>query len=61
MIRKEIFEKLHFMLDNAIGCPLGSIFEVKGGKLTRVDAKEDVDELLMAKDNIGKYRLNPDW
>ncbi|CAH3150084.1 unnamed protein product [Porites lobata] len=47
--RKEVFEKLHFMLDNAIGCPLGSIFEVKGGKLNRLEGKEDVDELLVAK------------
>ncbi|XP_078349734.1 tRNA (adenine(58)-N(1))-methyltransferase non-catalytic subunit TRM6-like [Oculina patagonica] len=49
--RKEIFEKLHFTLDSAIGCPLGSIFEVKGGKLSILDTTEDVDELLMAKDN----------
>lgn len=47
--RKEVFEKLHFSLDNAIGSPLGSIFEVKGGKLSRIDAKDDVDELLVAK------------
>lgn len=59
-IRKEIFEKLHFTLDSAIGCPLGSIFEVKGGKLNILDATEDVDELLMARDNSGKHRLNPD-
>lgn len=58
-IRKEIFEKLHFTLDSAIGCPLGSIFEVKGGKLSILDTTEDVDELLMAKDNSGKYRWNP--
>lgn len=50
--RKELFEKLHFSLDSAIGCPLGSIFEVKGGKLSRLDAKEDVDELLVANKSI---------
>lgn len=55
-----MFEKLHFTLDSAIGYPLGSIFEVKGGKLSILDVREDVDELLMAKDNIGKHRFNPD-
>lgn len=50
----ELFEKLHFTLDNAIGCALGSLFEVKGGKLKRLDTEEDVDELLVAKGNIGK-------
>ena len=49
-----MFEKLHFSLDNAIGCPLGSIFEVKGGKLCRLDPKEDVDELLTAKHDNGR-------
>jgi len=55
MIRKETFERLHFTLDSAIGCPLGSTFEVKGGKLSRFDAEQDVDELLKPKNNIGKY------
>jgi len=55
LIRKETFERLHFTLDSAIGCPLGSTFEVKGGKLSRFDAEEDVDELLKPKDNIGNY------
>lgn len=50
--RREAFEKLHFTLDNAIGCPLGSLFEVKGGKLNRLDLTEDVNELLSAKDNV---------
>ena len=44
------------MLDNAIGCPLGSIFEVKGGKLSRLEGKEDVDELLVAKPDSGKLK-----
>lgn len=52
--RKEAFDKLHFTLDNAIGLPLGSLFEVKGGKLNRLDLTEDVDELLAAKDDVGK-------
>ena len=51
--RKETFEKSHFFLDNAIGCPLGSIFEVKGSKLSRLDTKEDVDELLIATHDTG--------
>ena len=51
--RKETFEKSHFFLDNAIGCPLGSIFEVKGSKLRRLDTKEDVDELLIATHDTG--------
>ena len=55
MIRKETFERLHFTLDSAIGCPLGSTFEVKGSKLSRYDAEEDVDELLRPKNIIGKY------
>ena len=55
MIRKETFERTHFTLDSAIGCPLGSTFEVKGGKLSKFDAEEDVDELLKPKSNIGKY------
>jgi len=44
------------MLDNAISCPLGSIFEVKGGKLNRLEGKEDVDELLVAKPDSGKLK-----
>ena len=55
MIRKETFERLHFTLDSAIGCLLGSTFEVKGGKLSRFNAEEDVDELLKPKNNIGEY------
>lgn len=55
--RKEAFDKLHFTLDNAIGLPLGSLFEVKGGKLNRLDLTEDVDELLAAKDDVGKWGL----
>jgi len=55
MIRKEAFERLHFALDSAIGCPLGSTFEVKGGKLSRLDAEEDEDELLKPKNSVGKY------
>lgn len=55
MIRKEAFERSHFTLDSAIGCPLGSTFEVKGGKLSRFDAEEDEDELLKPKNNVGKY------
>jgi len=53
VIRKESFERLHFTLDSAVGCPLGSRFEVKGGKLSRLDAEEDEDELLKPKNSIG--------
>ena len=49
-----MFEKQHFSLDNAIGCPLGSVFEVKGSKLCRVEAEEEVDDLLIARDNTGE-------
>ena len=31
------------------------MFEVKGDKLKRVELHEDVDELLLAKGNIGWY------
>ena len=55
MIRKEAFERLHFTLDSAIGCPLGSTFEVKGGKLSRLDSEEDEDELLKPKNSVGRY------
>lgn len=56
--RKETFEKSHFFLDNAIGCPLGSIFEVKGSKLCRLDTREDVDELLIATHDTGDEDKN---
>lgn len=56
--RKEAFDKLHFTLDNAIGLPLGSLFEVKGGKLNRLDLTEDVDELLAAKDDVADDKSN---
>ena len=32
--RKVVLQKLRFVLDNAIGCPYGSIFEVKDGQLS---------------------------
>jgi len=56
--RKETFERLHFTLDSAIGCPLGSTFEVKGGKLSRFDAEQDVDELLKPKTNTEDDKNN---
>lgn len=56
--RKETFERSHFTLDSAIGCPLGSTFEVKGGKLSRFDAEEDVDELLKPKNNVEDDKNN---
>lgn len=49
-----MFEKQHFSLDNAIGCPLGSVFEVKGSKLCTLEVDEDVDDLLIARDNTGE-------
>ena len=54
-----MFEKQHFSLDNAIGCPLGSVFEVKGSKLCSLEVDEDVDDLLIATDNTGEriYKL----
>lgn len=59
LCRKEVFERLHFSLDDAIGCPLGSIFEVKGSKLHRLEAEEDADELLMAPNDSGGFRFSP--
>lgn len=55
MIRKEVFEWLYFILDSVIGCFLGLIFEVKGGKLSRFDVEEDEDEFFKLKNNVGKY------
>lgn len=49
-----MFEKLHFTLDNAVGCPLGSVFEVTGGQMHSVDAEQEVDELLKPEVK-GKY------
>lgn len=56
--RKEAFERSHFTLDSAIGCPLGSTFEVRGGKLSRFDAEEDEDELLKPKNNVEDDKNN---
>ena len=52
-----MFEKQHFSLDNAIGCPLGSLFEVKGSKLCPLEVDEDIDDLLIARDNTGERIL----
>ncbi|KAK3749500.1 hypothetical protein QZH41_013480 [Actinostola sp. cb2023] len=43
--RKIFFEKLRFVINEAIGCPVGSVFEVKGGQLSRASHEENVDEL----------------
>lgn len=56
--RREVFEKQHFSLDNAIGCPLGSLFEVKGSKLCTLEVDEDVDDLLIARDNTEEHKSN---
>ncbi|KAK2561975.1 tRNA (adenine(58)-N(1))-methyltransferase non-catalytic subunit TRM6 [Acropora cervicornis] len=56
--RREVFEKQHFSLDNAIGCPLGSLFEVKGSKLCPLEVDEDIDDLLIARDNTEEDKSN---
>lgn len=44
-------------MDNVIGLFLGLLFEVKGGKLNRLDLIEDVDEFFVVKDDVGKWGL----
>lgn len=40
------FDRLHFVLDNAVGEPLGSVFEIKEGKLQKINEEDDFDDLL---------------
>ncbi|XP_031560999.1 tRNA (adenine(58)-N(1))-methyltransferase non-catalytic subunit TRM6-like [Actinia tenebrosa] len=53
--RKILFERLRFLIDNAIDRPFGSVFEVKGDKLHLIEpAEEDVDELEATKAENGE-------
>lgn len=56
--RKLSFDRLHFVLDNAIGKPLGSIFEVKGSKLHKISEEDDLDDLLNVQTDQGQGEVN---